>query len=883
MIGILILIVIIIVLASKNDNLTKENLRLQGLLANKIKFCPSCGANLNEALQVGSVSNENQVVNTNDNIVVPLDYNPSEVVQPVYKPVKQPYDSQKVKNSMILIVGSILIVLAAVIFLTSTWEVTNNYFKTFIIMLMLVVFLAASYISENVFKLDKTSKAFLYISLAYIPILSLSISLFGLFGDYLSLFGQGKYIYLTISSFVVALIYFISAIKKQNTVISIFSVVFQIFGFIFLPLIFCENYFAVLVSILLYNLFINGTYIFKMYYYKDNVHLGLINVLTPLFSVYSFISLFFKLFDGLDGVTLVVMLLMIACIYIWVVRVNNSKKTYSFIYPMLTIFASYNFIYWITDIILVRELFILISILGIYVFEYIRNNELSIGAYIETLISVVFLYISVCGNGELDPSLVMVSMLVLNVVNYVITEKYKLFQGIVLVNLGLISLTHLVDGFSATRSLLLMGYATVFVNALPLIFKKLDIQLKQSMYWVSNLWIWAFSFGFVWLNTPLELAIIYLIYVVVNYLYFVFTKHEVSKIIGYVFTHVLIGYVCSCLKVDEIYIIPMATIAIVLLEWIVKKIRSDSSNILIIIQFVLSYLALMGDLELEGFVLAAIITFVFGVYVTYYKQNINFFYIPALAMIPHIYGSTFLIINEVNFMYFISIILLFSIGYMIFVKKNNMFIVLMYIYWICHASMLEEEKYVSIMLLIMGTFITYIIKENKVKEWFKALLYFTIFILYHNIINDININDIAVFNIGSYVLLLLLYTRSIIRKYNKDTGKVLEYIGLIIINLLAFPAYTNEFDGLIYVLFLVLLVILSYVYKWGPVLVISLFFILFNLFMLTRAFWFSIPWWIYILLTGSILIGFAIYNETKEKKDNDLKEKVELIKKSLDL
>ena len=38
---------------------------------------------------------------------------------------------------------------------------------------------------------------------------------------------------------------------------------------------------------------------------------------------------------------------------------------------------------------------------------------------------------------------------------------------------------------------------------------------------------------------------------------------------------------------------------------------------------------------------------------------------------------------------------------------------------------------------------------------------------------------------------------------------------------------------------------------------------------LTRMFWLSIPWWVYLLLVGSILIGFAIRNEMVEKKDSN--------------
>ena len=42
--------------------------------------------------------------------------------------------------------------------------------------------------------------------------------------------------------------------------------------------------------------------------------------------------------------------------------------------------------------------------------------------------------------------------------------------------------------------------------------------------------------------------------------------------------------------------------------------------------------------------------------------------------------------------------------------------------------------------------------------------------------------------------------------------------------------------------------------------------ILVNGFALTRQFWFSIPWWIYLLIVGGSLVGFAIKNEANENK-----------------
>ena len=50
---------------------------------------------------------------------------------------------------------------------------------------------------------------------------------------------------------------------------------------------------------------------------------------------------------------------------------------------------------------------------------------------------------------------------------------------------------------------------------------------------------------------------------------------------------------------------------------------------------------------------------------------------------------------------------------------------------------------------------------------------------------------------------------------------------------------------------------------------ISLIFIIINVFVLTREFWFSLPWWLYFLVIGFVLIISATNNELQK----DMKEK----------
>ena len=75
------------------------------------------------------------------------------------------------KNVMILVSGAILIVLSAIVFLMSTWNVIPNFVKTIVLTLLIGVFLGESKIADKKLKLKLTSITFYYLAMAYIPIM----------------------------------------------------------------------------------------------------------------------------------------------------------------------------------------------------------------------------------------------------------------------------------------------------------------------------------------------------------------------------------------------------------------------------------------------------------------------------------------------------------------------------------------------------------------------------------------------------------------------------------------------------------------------------------------------------------------------------------------
>jgi len=102
--------------------------------------------------------------------------------------------------NIVLIVGVVFIVLAGIIFATTTWQSLPNLFRTIIIFSVTALFFGVSLLTEKQLKLEKTSIAFYFLGSIFLPICIISAGFFKLFGSWLSLFGDGKYLLLLFAS-----------------------------------------------------------------------------------------------------------------------------------------------------------------------------------------------------------------------------------------------------------------------------------------------------------------------------------------------------------------------------------------------------------------------------------------------------------------------------------------------------------------------------------------------------------------------------------------------------------------------------------------------------------------------------------------------------------
>ena len=178
-----------------------------------------------------------------------------------------------------------------------------------------------------------------------------------------------------------------------------------------------------------------------------------------------------------------------------------------------------------------------------------------------------------------------------------------------------------------------------------------------------------------------------------------------------------------------------------------------------------------------------------------------------------------------------------------------------------------NNEYIQEIFFIIWSFANmYFMESEKTKDIFKAILYLGCFVLYDSFISEFDMNTLTCWNSIGVTILALVFMRNILRKFVGSIDYI-EYIVYSIIFLTALSSYVSEIDGIVFVLFVVLLVMYSYIKKYGSVFIVSILAILVNAILLTREFWLSIPWWIYLLFVGALLIGFAIKNESDDRKE----------------
>ena len=173
-------------------------------------------------------------------------------------------DKAKISNTIFMVVGAILVVIASLIFLVTGWETMHGLLKTIILIAVQLSFYAFGYISNNKLNIPKIGKMFNYLTLAFVPVIIMSLSFFGLVGEFFSILGEGFHYYIGISLLISDVIYKIYGKLKQDLLSKRASLILEIFAILFLISkvdFYCIEAFALILHTIIMYLLLQGGYL----------------------------------------------------------------------------------------------------------------------------------------------------------------------------------------------------------------------------------------------------------------------------------------------------------------------------------------------------------------------------------------------------------------------------------------------------------------------------------------------------------------------------------------------------------------------------------------------------------------------------------------------
>jgi hypothetical protein len=128
--------------------------------------------------------------------------------------------SEEKKISLLLNLGVGLVSLSGIILISTNWHIITDEIKLLILVLVALLFLGLSKLSENKLKIEILEKNYWLLSMLFIILTILGVGYFQTISQWFSFYGEGKYLYLASTSIMISLLSFITNDKYKNPLYS---------------------------------------------------------------------------------------------------------------------------------------------------------------------------------------------------------------------------------------------------------------------------------------------------------------------------------------------------------------------------------------------------------------------------------------------------------------------------------------------------------------------------------------------------------------------------------------------------------------------------------------------------------------------------------------
>jgi hypothetical protein len=882
----------------------------------------------------------NQIYNNEVKDEIEKQYN-KDKTQSIYEKSKQ----TKERNiTVILNLGILLILLAGIILATSTWDLMSNGVKTITLCMVSILFFAMSSFTEKKLKIAKTSFAFWILGNLFLPIILLSIGYFKLLGNYLSIAGEGKYIYGIISATICLIFFGYSSKKYKNTTFTWIALIdsqilywfilmqlelkhnMKILMFIIYALILTGIYhklhkkeytydfftktikFYTLINLIIDTFFVLGNTIYATFGTMTNETKGfsqgmiIILGIVILAGIMTYWTYEFKFHGGVFVSSILILAIHMICVTL---RINDHEFLYYIvmdagliaIYGMICYYNNFKYLRYIkarTDII------ILVAMVALDLIASIK---------FEALYTAILLYI-----------LTMVIVINIRKAKGIIYLKYlKTAVGITLFIANLFSLA----GFELINNLLSsaqfhVGFIYIIFNigiiygiSLMLhLIKKSDynIYLYEGHIFLGFLYCLTLIFEIDRLITGIAIMSVFIICLLK-------VKNE-FKLKAYLYGLITIITIVliqleSFLHFNEINIFILKSENLLLCVGLVltviwkysKQVWRERLNIYIIGIYCFGFLS---SIYFNNFVKMDYIFICFligcmvlmGVFLCKSKNN-RLIYIPGvcfLIMSARIIYH-FDMVNQIIANCFVAgiIIALSYILYNVYEKisiKEMMCFNILAGLPLAFAVIISFNHHISygfniFALIAFGTFLYYI-STFLSNEFIKRSLIISCiifeYIAYGRFILELKfLGDFKMyFLLIPSIIVLDLVINPYLEKKNGVSIAVLTIWYSIIGSILLFNHYkSSSFQAIAFCGLCIISIIAGFIIQNKIYFIGGAVFLLIGVILNTLSFWLNIPWWIYLLVGGTLLIVFASKNEFNKSHKKDKKENfiIQLIKR----
>ena len=818
---------------------------------------------------------------------------------------------------LMLSIGVFLIILASIIFATSTWKLYSNFIKVLILGGETLLFFVLGILLKYVFKVKKTGNALTLISTILLPTTFLCAGYFNLFGNLFSLTGKYSTLFLSVTFLMEALVTLIrkNIIKSNKYLFSlicffagifllIYGIIknvcltFVITSFILMLInIFKNKIFNNLKEFNIFNILVSIIFTFAYFYFSFYQLFSNNLLLEKLYLVFFIISLSlnFIISRPKDNEVLnIFSVLYETMLVIWFVMFSKNLLTSSFAF-VISGLISY-IVYYISNNNYVKTTSVIVSyiqgFLGIFIICFVKECVI-----MAPIISFIYIVLTFIGSLNKDK---------LKIINIIFEPIYLIMLAI-----GILIQPFIIKNIKAIDVIMVINACLIIATIVSTI-RKNKVKNCYLIILIIGLFIQSLCSYFSSVMYFVTAFIMYLLLII----YSLMSKDEFSKnlldvlcilslssvliglnkytLISSLITTILLIIFSILNKTNNKKYLYLSLVSIPIIMIISNlrfnySIKKDLSMIILIPSLLILTRKFLNALKENDKIVLEFI-FISALALSITSPSIMFIYLILLYVVALLlkkeytlssktyfnYLIFFSIISFLNVsadkldnLYMIGIITLLVINQILFrilyEKRNIIFeafhSIISLVLIICLINNLGFNNFISSIISIILFIILYLIYADERMKY--TVISFIIYPL-NLLLKTIDVNVIKdILSLFIYMIPITLLLRKVFN-VEEDVSNIIEGV-ILSLMFVMFIFNINLQVGLTLGIISVLSIIIGLVFKYKSYNITGYVTLVLTVIIQTFELWGKMPWWVYLLITGIILVVLAALRESKKK------------------